>query len=197
MPATRRIFLSMVSDEFLSCRKLLTEDLERAGVVVATQEKWGVVNGSTLDKLDTHLQTCDAVVHLVGNALGHVPPPASVDALLARHPGLLAHFNPDIGLTRARLAACSYTQWEAYLTLFHGRGLYLYRPAALPIPLLIPVPPPWPLPVIRRCRWPRPGAITRSSTPCKPSTGSACAHWAATAVCFSPPSGSAAMCWGT
>ena len=130
MPTPRRIFLSMVSDEFRACRALLTQDLERAGVDVATQEKWGTLGATTLAKLDTYLQACDAVIHVLGDALGHLPPAAAVDALLARYPGFVAHFSQHIGFGAKLLAGVSYTQWEAYLALFHQRPLHLYRPAA-------------------------------------------------------------------
>ena len=83
----RRLFLSLVSDEFRSYRELLTKDLERGRVDVATQEKWGTLGLTTLEKLDTFIEKCDAVIHVVGDGLGHVPPTAAVDALLARHPG--------------------------------------------------------------------------------------------------------------
>ena len=129
MPTTRRIFLSMVSDEFRPYRELLTEDLERAGVEVDTQEKWGTLGDTTLGKLDTHLHACPAVIHVVGSALGHVPPAAAVKALLERHPGLIAHFSQHIDFSPELLAGFSYTQWEAYLAVFHQCPLHLYRPA--------------------------------------------------------------------
>ncbi|MBX7206997.1 MAG: hypothetical protein K1X78_01690 [Verrucomicrobiaceae bacterium] len=39
----RRLFLSMVSDEFRSCRELLARDLERSRVEVTTQEKFDLL----------------------------------------------------------------------------------------------------------------------------------------------------------
>jgi hypothetical protein len=127
---TRRLFLSMVSDEFRACRQLLAQDLERSRVEVCTQEKFGNLGATTLHKLDAYLKDCDAVIHVVGDGLGHVPPPAAVDALLAQHPSLLPMLADHTGLTRAQLGRCSYTQWEAYLALFHKLRLHIYRPDA-------------------------------------------------------------------
>jgi hypothetical protein len=128
--AVRRIFLSLVSDEFRAYRQLLAQDLARSRVEVCTQEKFGNLGATTLYKLDAYLKGCDAVVHVVGDGLGHVPPPAAVDALLAQHPTLLPMLAGYTGLTRDQLGQCSYTQWEAYLALFHRVRLHIYRPDA-------------------------------------------------------------------
>ena len=119
----RTIFLSMVSGEFRSYRELLTNDLQRCQVAVETQEQWGTLGLTTLEKLDHFIQKlkpdAGAVVHVVGDRLGYVPGKAAVDALLARHPGFLPYMSEHTGLSREQLAECSYTQWEALLALFH------------------------------------------------------------------------------
>ncbi|MCA9066051.1 MAG: ATP-binding protein [Planctomycetaceae bacterium] len=125
---TRRIFLSMVSDEFRSYRELLTNDLERGSVEVSTQEKWGTLGSTTLDKLDKHLQKCDAIIHVVGDGLGHIPPAAAIDALLQKHSGFLPSLQEYCKLSREQLGQCSYTQIEAYLAVFHKVRLHIYRP---------------------------------------------------------------------
>jgi tetratricopeptide (TPR) repeat protein len=127
---TRRLFLSMVSDEFRAYRQLLAQDLARSSVEVCTQEKFGNLGETTLHKLDAYLKGCDAVVHVVGDGLGHVPPPAAVDALLAQHPTLLPMLAGYTGLTRDQLGLCSYTQWEAYLAIHHKVRLHIYQPDA-------------------------------------------------------------------
>lgn len=128
MPPSQRIFLSLVSTEFRSYRELLAKDIERTGVEVSTQEKWGTVGTTTLEKLDTHLAKCDAVIHVVGDGLGFAPPAAAVDALLAKHEDFLATLAKHTDLTRDLLLSCSYTQWEAYLAIFHKVRLHIYRP---------------------------------------------------------------------
>jgi hypothetical protein len=126
--AEQDLFLSMVSGEFRSYRELLTKDLERGQVVVSTQEKWGTLGGTTLEKLDHHLSLCSAVIHLVGDGIGVIPPEAAIDGLLQRRPDFLTKLAPGTGLTRELLARCSYTQFEAYLSVYHGRRLHIYRP---------------------------------------------------------------------
>jgi len=104
MPPTRTIFLSMVSGEFRSYRELLTSDLERCQVHVETQEKWGTVGHTTLGKLDQFLKTCGAVVHVVGDALGFVPPKAAVDDLLDKlHPDFVAKMSKHTDISRVVL----------------------------------------------------------------------------------------------
>jgi len=132
MPNNRRLFLSMVSDEFRSHRELLAKDIKRSGVEVCTQENFANLGATTLEKLDSYLRNCHAVIHIVGDGLGHVPPAAAVDALLVRHPGFLAALAAYTPVTRELLGQCSYTQWEAYLAVFHQVRVHIYRPESKP-----------------------------------------------------------------
>ncbi len=124
----KKLFLSAVSSEFLTHRNLLASDLKRPNLDVAVQEDFIVTGSTTLTKLDTYIRQCDAVIHLIGHASGEVPEVPAVAALLAIY--------SDFGTRLAPLASCllqaqpgfSYTQWEAYLALYHGRKLYIYRP---------------------------------------------------------------------
>ena len=120
----------MVSDEFRSHRELLANDIKRSGVEVCTQEDFANRGATTLDKLDSYLRNCHAVIHIVGDGLGHVPPAAAVDALLLRHPGFVAALAAYTPVTRELLGQCSYTQWEAYLAVFHNVRVHIYRPDA-------------------------------------------------------------------
>lgn len=69
------------------------------------------------------------VVHLVGKATGAAPEVTAVRALLARYPDFgdklpslaPALAQPDPGF--------SYTQWEAYLAIYHQRPVFIHRPA--------------------------------------------------------------------
>ena len=65
-----KIFLSTVSDEFRPYRDQLRADLTRHNVEVKVQEDFKDLGGDTLDKLDTYIAHCDAVVHLVGDMSG-------------------------------------------------------------------------------------------------------------------------------
>ncbi len=124
----KKLFLSAVSDEFRSYRELLTSDLERARAEVATQEKWGTLGLTTLEKLDHYLKDCGAIIHLVGDGAGHIPAAAAVDALLERCPDFLSKLAEHTDLTRELLAKCSYTQIEAYIAIYCGCRLHIYRP---------------------------------------------------------------------
>lgn len=124
----------MVSDEFRSCRQLLAKDLERGQVEVATQEKWGTLGSTTLEKLDHFLSKCDAVIHVVGDGIGYIPPPDPIDQLLAKHPDFLESLHERAGMTRELLGQCSYTQFQAYLAIYYHKKdpqkcrLHIYRP---------------------------------------------------------------------
>lgn len=128
MPQSQRIFLSLVSTEFRSYRELLAKDIRRTRVEVRTQENFGNHGETTLQKIDNYIQDCHAVIHVIGDGLGFVPESPAVDALLARHPNFLSSLGAQCGLTREVLLGCSYTQWEAYLAIFHKVRLHIYRP---------------------------------------------------------------------
>ncbi len=118
-----RIFISTVSNEFKTCREQLGRDLRFPEVDVQTQEQniTQLAAGQTiLLKLDDYIAQCDAVIHLIGQQTSTDGSPASkaaVDDLLGRHPNL-----PGIvGLGEAELRTLSYTQWEAWLALYHRK----------------------------------------------------------------------------
>ena len=120
------VFLSTVSDEFLAYRKQLKGDLTRHNVAVKVQEDFKDLGGDTLDKLDTYIANCDAVVHLVGDMTGSAPAAAEERALIGRHPDLAERL-PPLGEALKNGVPISYTQWEAWLALYHGRPLLIAR----------------------------------------------------------------------
>jgi hypothetical protein len=128
MKGNKKLFLSAVSGEFVSYRNLLAADLKRPNHDVAVQEDFVVGGGTTLDKLDTYIDHCDAVIHLIGKAAGAVPEGAAVAALLAEYPDLGARLPPLAEDLRKPQPGFSYTQWEAYLAIYHRRPLFVYRP---------------------------------------------------------------------
>jgi hypothetical protein len=128
MPGNKKLFLSAVSSEFISYRNLLAGDLKRPNLDVAVQEDFIVTGGKTLEKLDTYILHRDAVIHLIGKATGGVPEEPAVAALLARYPDLGTRLPPLAEHLRKPQPGFSYTQWEAYLALYHGRPLFVYRP---------------------------------------------------------------------
>ena len=128
MSGNKKLFLSAVSSEFVSYRNLLAADLKRPNLDVAVQENFVVTGGKTLEKLDTYIRHCDAVIHLIGKAAGAVPEEPAVAALLAKYPDLGVRLPPLAEDLRKPQPGFSYTQWEAYLAIYHRRPLFVYMP---------------------------------------------------------------------
>jgi tetratricopeptide (TPR) repeat protein len=124
MPESVKIFLSTVSDEFRAYRDQLRSDLTRHNVEVKVQEDFKDLGGDTLDKLDVYIAHCDGVAHLVGDMTGSTPAKRDVDALLAKYPDLAAKL-PPLGEALRDRVGVSYTQWEAWLALYHRKLLLI------------------------------------------------------------------------
>src|SRR3984893_17399476 len=125
-PRTIRVFLSAVSDEFRAYRDLLRSDLMRQNVEVKVQEDFKDLGGVTLEKLDDYIKLCDAVVHLVGDMTGAAARKLSSEAILGKYPGLPRKF-PPLGEALEKDEPISYTQWEAWLALYHGKVLLIAK----------------------------------------------------------------------
>jgi hypothetical protein len=122
------VFLSTVSDEFRAYRDQLRSDLTRHNVEVKVQEDFRDLGGETLDKLDVYIAHCNAVVHLVGDMTGAYPGERGLSALLAKYPDLLTKW-PPLSAALKDGVGVSYTQWEAWLALYHGKLLLIARAA--------------------------------------------------------------------
>lgn len=127
MLGNKKLFLSAVSREFLAYRTLLTGDLKRPTLDVAVQEDFIVTGGSTLAKLDDYIAACDGVIHLIGKATGAGPEEPAVAALLQKYPDFAAKLPPLASALSKSQPGFSYTQWEAYLAMYHDRPLFVYR----------------------------------------------------------------------
>jgi hypothetical protein len=121
-----RIFLSAVSDEFYDYRERLRHDLTRPNVDVKVQEDLKESGTVTLDKLDVYIAVCDAVVHLVGNMTGSPANAASTVAIVGKYANLVHKLTP-LRLPLENRLDISYTQWEAYLALYHGKPLFIAK----------------------------------------------------------------------
>ena len=119
-----KIFLSTVSDEFRRYRDVLRSDLTRHNVEVKALEDFTDLGGETLDKLDVYIAHCDAVVHLVGDMTGAYPGERGLSALLTKYPDLPAKLLP-LGTALKDGSGLSYTQWEAWLALYHRKLLLI------------------------------------------------------------------------
>lgn len=122
-----QLFLSTVSAEFLSYRERLRHLLTRPDVEVKVQEDFIVTGNETLAMLDAYIQGCDGVIHLVGDMTGAMAKPRTVTAITQRYPELTSRF-PLGEFLQSDGPSLSYTQWEAWLALFHGKKLYIATP---------------------------------------------------------------------
>ena len=121
-----RIFLSTVSDEFRDYRDQLRHDLTRQNVEVKVQEDFKDVGSVTLDKLDVYIAACDAVVHLVGEMTGAAANAESTRTIVGKYPDLAEKLPPLREFLENRLDI-SYTQWEAWLALYHDKLLQIAK----------------------------------------------------------------------
>ena len=123
-----QIFLSTVSAEFRSYRDALRPDLDRPNVTVKVQEDFIATGTETLDKLDDYIRECDAVIHLVGDMTGTMAQPSSLAAIRKRYPDLAGRLPGLAPFLEPDAPALSYTQWEAWLALYHGKVLIIAVP---------------------------------------------------------------------
>jgi hypothetical protein len=124
-----RIFLSTVSSEFRSYRDRLAEKLKRPNLSVHVQEDFIAAGKETLDKLDDYIRECEAIVHLVGDMTGAMASLSAVAAIKERYPDLATRFPPLAETLSTGAPALSYTQWEAFLALYHRKVLIIATPA--------------------------------------------------------------------
>ena len=123
-----QIFLSTVSAEFRSYRDALRRDLDRPNVTVKVQEDFIATGTETLDKLDEYIRQCHAVIHLVGDMTGALAQAPSVAVIRHRYPDLAERL-PVLGpFLDPGAPALSYTQWEAWLALYHHKVLIIAAP---------------------------------------------------------------------
>ncbi|MGB7977279.1 MAG: hypothetical protein WCF81_23685 [Roseiarcus sp.] len=121
-----QIFLSAVSDEFRDYREQLRHDLTRPDVEVKVQEDFIDLGSVTLDKLDVYIDACDAVVHLVGDMTGAAANAASTTAISGKYVNLIDKLTP-LRLPLENRLDISYTQWEAWLALYHDKPLLIAK----------------------------------------------------------------------
>jgi len=77
------LFLSAVTNEFRSYRDSLRAQLKRPNVDVHVQEDFIPTGTETLDKLDSYIARCDAVVHIAGDMTGASASHATLQTLRA------------------------------------------------------------------------------------------------------------------
>lgn len=125
-----QLFLSTVTDEFRSYRDHLRHALDRPDVTVKAQEDFIVSGTPTLELLDDYIRQCDGVIHLVGDMTGSPARPQSLAAIRERYPDLAEKLKPIAECLQPEGTSLSYTQWEAWLALLHGKKLFIATPDA-------------------------------------------------------------------
>lgn len=123
MKATATLFLSAVTDEFAAYRKSLRKAMDLPGLRVEIQESFVEQGVPKLVEISNVIGECDAVAHLLGVRSGFVASPGNRDELLKHLPDL-----PEkLGLDARFIERLTYTQWEAWLAIYHNRRLYIAR----------------------------------------------------------------------
>lgn len=121
-----RVFVSCVSSEFGNYRNQLRIALTSAGREVKVQEDFADSGRTLLEKLDEYIGGCQAMIHLVGNSCGSHPRPAEVRALLRRYPDFAVELPEVAGDIEPAVCPFTYTQWEAFLAIFHRVNCFVY-----------------------------------------------------------------------
>jgi tetratricopeptide (TPR) repeat protein len=122
------LFLSAVTNEFRSYRDSLRTLLKRPNVDVHVQEDFIPTGTETLDKLDSYVARCDAVIHIAGDITGAWAGPATLQTLRARYADLGDRLWPLKRSLESGDPPLSYTQWEAYLAVYHRKPLVIAVP---------------------------------------------------------------------
>lgn len=131
-PSTKvEIFISCVSDEFGRWREevFLHAFTGMEWCAPVAQEYFVNEPAPLLAKLNRMIKGCHAMVHLIGQCTGAVPAGrAAIDAaqFMQDHPGIVAFLLPHFDHDQTALAQMSYTQWEAWLALYHGLDLRVF-----------------------------------------------------------------------
>src|ERR1700730_3104844 len=139
MPPSRVIFVSAVSKEFHtvlpqaqqrfhSYRDVLKQAFFTLAkeYEVIVQEDLPLGPGDLLETLDHEVARSLLVIHLVGDLAGFAPEAAPLGALQERHPDLLERV-PELREALEQGMGITYTQWELYLTFYHGRGRFIFQ----------------------------------------------------------------------
>ncbi len=122
-----RVFISCVSDEFRAYRTELRGELAGRSFEIQVQEDFQDGGHTLLEKLDGYIARCDAVIHLVGDGLGSSPKAAELRWLLGAYPDLPRVLPELAPWLDPEARAFSYTQWEAFLAIYHRVPCYVYR----------------------------------------------------------------------
>lgn len=92
------------------------------------QEDFIATGTETLNKLDDYIRQCDAVIHLTGDMTGALAQAPSLVLIQARYQDLAERLPPLRPCLEPGAAPLSYTQWEAWLALYHRKIVIIAAP---------------------------------------------------------------------
>jgi len=121
------LFLSCVSNEFGNYREAIRKDLTSPNLETKIQEDFKAGGLSTLEKLDNYIKNCEAVIQLCGNMAGSPANEFSLDYLRKEYP-YMSSLSPLLDRTLIGDFPMTYTQWEAWLGLYHKKPIFLAIP---------------------------------------------------------------------
>ncbi|MES2851073.1 MAG: tetratricopeptide repeat protein [Bacteroidota bacterium] len=105
----------------------MRRDLSRPNLETKIQEDFIAFGGATLEKLDDYIQHCEAVIHICGDMTGAMANEISIKYINDKYkdfgtkvPGAQAVLNGSDQI--------SYTQWEAWLAIYHNKRLFVATP---------------------------------------------------------------------
>ena len=90
------------------------------------QEDFKDLGSVTLDELDAYIAACDAVVHLVGEMTGAAAKAESTRAIVSKYHDIIDKL-PPLREPLVNRVDISYTQWEAWLALYHDKLLQIAK----------------------------------------------------------------------
>lgn len=124
-----RLFISCVSNEFAHYRDALRRDFTRPNLDTKIQEDFIAYGGATMAKLDDYIWECDAVIHLCGDMTGSMANDISLQYINATYPNFGERYPALLPILNGA-EQMSYTQWEAWLAIYHGKQLFVAAPTA-------------------------------------------------------------------
>lgn len=113
----RRVYVSAVSKEFETHRRLLTKSLSSFGIEVVAAESFGADHFLTLGQLESAISECDAVIHLIGLDTGNCPEFKELEAFLRTRADISERLMASQELSTGNRELLSFTQWEYHFAL--------------------------------------------------------------------------------
>ena len=105
----------------------MRRDFTRPNLDAKIQEDFIAYGGATLEKLDEYIKHCEAVIHICGDMTGSMANKISVQYIKVKYEDFGQRF-PSIEPVLKGDVNLSYTQWEAWLAIYHNKRLFIVAP---------------------------------------------------------------------